>query len=78
MGIETVHPRQMTMELLQKNRHLQTMLDSISEGIIEIYCGQIVYVNPAAVAILDMPRNNYWPPIRWTCLMSPKDQKSNQ
>jgi len=56
MGIDTVHPRQMTIELLQKNRHLQTMLDSISEGIIEIYCGQIVYVNPAAVAILGMPQ----------------------
>ena len=54
MGIDTVHPRQMTIELLQKNRHLQTMLDSISEGIIEIYCGQIAYANPAAAAILDM------------------------
>ena len=56
MGIDTVHPRQMTIELLQKNRHLQTMLDSISEGIIEIYGGHIVYVNPAAVAILGMPQ----------------------
>ena len=56
MGIDKVHPRQMTIELLLKNRHLQTMLDSISEGIIEIYCGQIVYANPAAVAILGMPQ----------------------
>jgi signal transduction histidine kinase/DNA-binding response OmpR family regulator len=56
MGADTVHPRQMTIELLQKNRHLQTMLDSIAEGIIEVYCGQIVYANPAAVAILDMPQ----------------------
>jgi PAS domain S-box-containing protein len=56
MGVGTVHPRQMTIELLQKNRHLQTMLDSISEGILEIYCGQIVYANPAVVAILGMPQ----------------------
>jgi PAS domain S-box-containing protein len=56
MGVDTVHPRQMTIELLQKNCHLQTMLDSISEGIIETYCGQIVYANPAAVAILGIPQ----------------------
>jgi len=56
MGVDTAHPRQMTIELLQKNSHLQTMLDSISEGIIEIYCGQIVYANPAAVAILGIPQ----------------------
>ncbi len=56
MGVEAVHPRQMTIELLQKNSHLQTMLDSIAEGIIEIYCGQIVYANPAAVSILGMPQ----------------------
>lgn len=56
MGVDTVHPRQMTIELLQKNLHLQTVLDSISEGIIEIYSGQIVYANPAAVAILGMPQ----------------------
>lgn len=56
MGVDEAHARQMTIELLQKYRHLQTMLDSIAEGIIEIYCGQIVYVNPAAVAILGMPQ----------------------
>ena len=56
MGVDAAHPRQMTIELLQKNSHLQTMLDSISEGIIEIYCGQIVYANPAAVTILGMPQ----------------------
>lgn len=52
LGLDAVHPRQLTMELLAKYRHLQTMLDSISEGIIEIYCEQIVYANPTAVTIL--------------------------
>ncbi|MCX5813316.1 MAG: response regulator [Proteobacteria bacterium] len=53
IGIESVYPRQMTIELLRKNHHLQTILDSISEGIVEIYRGQIVYANPAAVTILE-------------------------
>ena len=52
IGIESVQPRRMTVELLEKYCHLQTMLDSISEGIVEIYRGQIVYANPAAVTIL--------------------------
>jgi PAS domain S-box-containing protein len=52
MGIESIFPRQMTVELLEKYHHLQMMLDSISEGIVEIYREQIVYVNPAAVTIL--------------------------
>jgi two-component system, cell cycle sensor histidine kinase and response regulator CckA len=55
VGLDSVHPRQMTKELLGKNRHLQTMLDSIAEGIVEIYCGQIVYANPTAVKILGRP-----------------------
>ncbi|MFH1491555.1 MAG: response regulator [Pseudomonadota bacterium] len=48
MGIDLVHPRQMTKELLAQNRHLQAMLDSISEGIVEIYQGHVVYANPAS------------------------------
>jgi signal transduction histidine kinase/DNA-binding response OmpR family regulator len=55
IGIESVLPRRMTIELLEKYRHLQTMLDSISEGIVEIYQGRIVYANPAAVVILGKP-----------------------
>jgi signal transduction histidine kinase/DNA-binding response OmpR family regulator len=53
MGIESIYPRQMTVELLEKYRHLQMVLDSMSEGIVEIHRGRIVYANPAAVAILD-------------------------
>jgi two-component system cell cycle sensor histidine kinase/response regulator CckA len=56
MGGSSVQSRQMTLELLEKNRHLLTILDSISEGIVEIYRGQIVYANPAAVAILGKQR----------------------
>ncbi len=52
MGIESIRPRRMMVELLEKYRHLQMILDSISEGIVEIYREQIVYANPAAVTIL--------------------------
>jgi CheY-like chemotaxis protein len=55
IGIESVYPRRMTKELLEKYHHLQTILDSISEGIVEIYLGQIVYANPAAVINLGQP-----------------------
>ncbi|MBA4397028.1 MAG: hypothetical protein C0394_06570 [Syntrophus sp. (in: bacteria)] len=52
IGMDTVFPRRMTTELLEKNRHLQTMLDSISEGIVEVCCGRIVYANPTTLKIL--------------------------
>ncbi|MEE8398460.1 MAG: PAS domain S-box protein, partial [Desulfobacterales bacterium] len=53
MGFDSVHPRQITNELPGKYRHLQTMLDSISEGILEINDGRIVYMNPTALDLLD-------------------------
>ena len=57
MGIDKVSPRRITQELLDKNRHLQTILDSISEGIVEVYCGQIVYANPTALKIFGKPQD---------------------
>ncbi len=56
MGMETVFPRRVTNELLEKKRHLQAILDSISEGIIEVYCGRIVYANPTSMKILGQPQ----------------------
>ncbi|HAJ26594.1 MAG TPA: hypothetical protein DCG53_05010 [Syntrophus sp. (in: bacteria)] len=57
MGMETVFPRRVTNELLGKKRHLQAILDSISEGIIEVYCGRIVYANPTSIKILGQPQD---------------------
>lgn len=54
-GLEAVYSRQMTMELLAQNRHLQTVLDSISEGIVEIYNERVVYANPAVTTLLGLP-----------------------
>ncbi len=58
MGMDTVFPRRMTRELLEKNYHLQTILDSISEGIVEVYCGRIVYANPTALKIMGNPQDH--------------------
>jgi len=52
IGIDAVLPRQITKELLDKNSHLQALLESLLEGLIELYCGRIVYANTAAARIL--------------------------
>jgi signal transduction histidine kinase/DNA-binding response OmpR family regulator len=56
-GLDSVSSRQVTKELIAKNIYLQTMLDSISEGIIEVCCKRVVYVNEPAAAILGKPQN---------------------
>lgn len=45
----------MTKELFFRKRHLEAMLESIAEGVLEISSGRIVYVNSAAVAITGLP-----------------------
>lgn len=57
MGLESVYPRQMTKELLVQNRHLQAVLNSISEGIVEIHRGRVVYVNPTSEQLLGKPQD---------------------
>ena len=55
VGLDEVYARQMTKELLSRNRHLETILESIAEGILEVYSGRVVYANSAAVSLFDMP-----------------------
>ena len=55
LGLEGVHPRQMTKELISRKRHLETMLESIAEGVLEIASGRIVYANSSAVSITGLP-----------------------
>jgi signal transduction histidine kinase/DNA-binding response OmpR family regulator len=57
MGFDSTSARQLTKELIAKNRYLQTMLDSIAEGIIEVCSGRIVYVNAPATNILGKPQD---------------------
>ncbi|MFH2219921.1 MAG: PAS domain-containing protein [Pseudomonadota bacterium] len=51
VGLNEVYSRQMTRELLSRNRHLEAILEGIPVGIMEVYSGKIVYVNAAAVAL---------------------------
>ena len=54
-GKETLHPRQITRELLARNQHLRIILESMSQGIIELAGQRIVYVNRKGGEILGMP-----------------------
>jgi PAS domain S-box-containing protein len=56
VGLEHVYARQLTRELLSRNRHLETILESMAEGILEVYAGKIVYANSAAIAVLGIPQ----------------------
>lgn len=52
IGREAVYARQITKELLSIKKHFEIVLDSLSEGILEITPGgRIVYANPQATSI---------------------------
>jgi two-component system, cell cycle sensor histidine kinase and response regulator CckA len=55
-GLDTVFARQLTKELLSRNRHLETILESMAEGIVEVFTGKIVYANSAAIAMVGLPQ----------------------
>jgi signal transduction histidine kinase/DNA-binding response OmpR family regulator len=54
-GLDGVYARQLTKELLSRNRHLETILESMAEGILEVYSGKVVYANKVAVSLLGIP-----------------------
>jgi PAS domain S-box-containing protein len=49
----------MTEELLQASRHLQTVLESMAEGILELFSNKVVYANGAAVSLFGMPQEEF-------------------
>lgn len=52
-GLELVHPREITRELLAVKRHFELVLESMAEGILEVTTsGRIVYANPVAVRLV--------------------------
>ena len=53
-----VYARRMTKELMGRNRHLETILESMNEGIVEVYTGRVVYANSAAVKLFGVPLEN--------------------
>ena len=53
IGLEDIHKRQITEELLSSKRHSDVVLGNICEGIIELTPeGKIVYANPFATSLL--------------------------
>ena len=65
LGLEGVYPRQMTKELLIRNRYLETILGSIAEGVLEIYSNRVIYTNAAAEYLFNKPQEellNSYPP----------------
>jgi signal transduction histidine kinase len=49
-GLENLHSRQITQELLVENKHLQILLESMSQGVVEILDKRVTYANPAALS----------------------------
>ena len=55
-GFEDVCPRAITQELLSSRRHIEAILENMSEGIFELTLDQkIVYANPAAISLSGIP-----------------------
>ena len=50
-----VYARRMTRELIGRSRHLETILESLNEAILEVYTGRVVYANTAAGKLFDRP-----------------------
>lgn len=64
-GASDLRPRQVTRELLEQNHHFRIILNSISQGVIEIESDRIVFVNSRASRLLRRPREallgyDYW------------------
>ena len=55
-GAEHLRGRQVTRELLNNNQHLKIILESMSQGIIELSEDRVAYVNPRAVLFLGVAR----------------------
>ncbi len=56
LGLEGLHKREITKELLWNRRHYELILGNLSEGILEVARDdRIVYVNRAATALLGIP-----------------------
>jgi len=52
LKLENTFPRRITKELLSQNLHLKTILESMSEGILELYHQRIIYSNTTAAVLL--------------------------
>ncbi|MBN2468777.1 MAG: PAS domain S-box protein [Deltaproteobacteria bacterium] len=75
IGLGSLHSREITQELLSTRRHFESILESMSEGIIEVTSGErIVYANPAALAMIEIPEERLLG-TKFTELFSESDQE---
>ncbi|MFB3885195.1 MAG: response regulator [Thermodesulfobacteriota bacterium] len=76
LGIENIHPRQITKELLSVKRHFEVVLKSMAEGILETTPqGRIIYANPAAISLINIPEDKLLGQTL-TSLLPEKDRQS--
>jgi len=54
-GLNNMHGRRVTKELLSLKRHFETVLDSMSEGILEVFSQRVTYANLAALSLFKVP-----------------------
>jgi len=58
IGGETMHPRQITRELLTVKHHFEVILETMKEGVVEITGnGRIVFLNQTALKLIGVPED---------------------
>jgi len=56
IGLENIFEREVSRELLSSKRHLERILENMSEGILELNPeARIVFANPAAISLIGIP-----------------------
>lgn len=55
-GASDLRPRQVTRELLEQNQHLKIILNSISQGIIEVEADRIIFANSQSERLIGRKR----------------------
>jgi CheY-like chemotaxis protein len=55
IGLEDIYPREVIKELLSTQRHFESILSNMAEGILELTLdGKIVYANPMVTLLIDV------------------------
>ncbi|MDY6987126.1 MAG: response regulator [Thermodesulfobacteriota bacterium] len=54
-GLDNMQGRRVTKELLSLKHHFETVLESMSEGILEVFSQRVTYANLAALSLFDVP-----------------------
>jgi PAS domain S-box-containing protein len=59
LGFDTVNQREITKELLSSRKHLEVIINNVSEGVLEITpAGKIIFINPSAARLLGRREEN--------------------